>query len=105
MSGSPSPNGRNGSERDPSTGRFVKGNAGGPGNPHAGRVGQLRTAMLDTVTAEDVRAITRKLVELARGGDVRAMKEIFDRSLGRPIEMDIVDRLDALERVLKEANK
>jgi len=30
---------------------------------------------------------------------------ITERSLGKPIEMEIVDRLDALERVLEGANK
>ena len=43
-------------DRDAS-GKFAQGNPGGPGNPHAKRVGELRTALLDAVTPEDMRAV------------------------------------------------
>ena len=91
---SPSPNGDNG--RD-SGGRFAKGNAGGPGNPYARRVGLLRDAMLQAVTEADMKAIVRTLIEQAKGGDVRAAKEVIDRCLGRPVEADLIERIEALE--------
>lgn len=93
----PSPNGPNG--RD-STGRFVTGNAGGPGNPYAKRVAALRLAMLEAITEEDMRAILGKLVELARLGNVQAAREVLDRCLGRSIEADLVERLEDLEAAL-----
>ena len=31
-----------------------------------------------------MRAIAAKLVEMAKGGDLRAMKEVLDRTLGKP---------------------
>lgn len=67
-------------------GKFLPGNAGGPGNPFAARVAELRGAVLAAVTPEDLQAIVRALVEAALGGDVAAAKVLFDRALGRPLE-------------------
>ena len=77
----PSPNGSNGRTAG---GQFAVGNAGGPGNPHGRRVEQLRAGLLDAVTDDDLRAIVSKLVEMAKGGDLPAMKEVLDRTLGKP---------------------
>ncbi len=77
----PSPNGGNG--RD-GRGRFAKGNVGGTGNPHARHVGQLRSALLATVTSEDIEAVVGKLIELAKNGNIQAAKEVLDRIYGRP---------------------
>ena len=74
----PLPNGRDG------RGRFAKGNVGGPGNPHARHVGQLRSALLAAVTSEDIEAVVRKLIELAKNGNIQAAKEILDRCVGKP---------------------
>ena len=93
----PSANGSNG--RDTS-GRFTQGNAGGPGNPHARRVGALRSAMLAAVTEEDMAAILGKLVELAKSGSVPAAKEVLDRCLGRTLEQDLLERLEQLEAMV-----
>ena len=90
-----------GLDRNLATGKFAAGNRGGPGNPHAGAVARLRAAMLAEVKPDDMAVIVRKLVDKAREGDVRAIKEVFDRTLGKPIEMDIVDRLDRLEALLE----
>ena len=76
----PSPNGHN---RRSSNGRFTVGNAGGPGNPHAAQVGGLRRALLDAVTPDDVRDIAAKLVTLAKGGDLNAMRLVLDRTVGK----------------------
>jgi len=83
-------------------GRFAPGNAGGPGNPYAARVGELRSALLDAVKPGDLAAIAQTLVAAAKGGDVAAAKVVFERVLGRPLEADILDRLEALESRLGE---
>ncbi len=86
-------------ERDRS-GRFAPGNKVGRGNPMAARVAKLRCAMLEAVSDDDMTAIIRKLVELAREGDVQAAKEVLMRTLGKPQEIDLVERLEALEGLL-----
>jgi hypothetical protein len=61
----PSPNGGNGRKPD---GKFAKGNAGGPGNPNARRVGQIRQKLLAAVTDDALEQIMRTLVEQAKAG-------------------------------------
>jgi hypothetical protein len=92
----PSPNGRD------AQGRFRPGWGGGPGNPHARAVGELRTALLTTVTADDISAIVRVLIEQAKAGEIRAIREVLDRTLGRPIEADLLERLAELETLAAE---
>src|SRR5262245_24347606 len=101
----PSANGSNG--RDES-GRFVEGNAGGPGNPHGKRVARLRSAMLASVTPDDLRAICAKLVEQAKAGSIPAAREVLDRCIGRNVSVEDltgwVERMErAAEQVVKDA--
>ena len=91
----PSANGRDAS------GRFTKGNPGGPGNPTAKKVAALRFALYRAVSEEDVDAIIRKLVEQARAGDLQAAREVLLRTLGRPLEADILERLERLEELVR----
>ncbi len=72
---SPSPAVENGRGQ---AGRFGIGNTFGRGNPHASKVQKLRTAMLAAVTEDDVSAIVRALVMLARNRDLKAAKLILD---------------------------
>ena len=65
-------------------GQFAKGNPGGPGNPYARRTAALRSALLDAVTEADIRAVARALVKRAKDGEVPAVRELLDRLLGRP---------------------
>ncbi len=94
---------RNGSDGRDERGRFAPGNVGGPGNPHAKQTGKLRSAMLKAVTEKDMRDVVMKLVELAKSGNVPAAKEVLDRCLGRPVEADLIERLDQVEELLKES--
>ena len=98
MTTTPSPNGPNGRDRD---GRFAKGNPGGPGNPHAAKVASLRSALLAAVTEDDMGEIAARLVQLAKEGDLAAVRELFLRTLGRPLEHDILDRLEQLEAAVQ----
>tara|TARA_R110002111_G_C6003165_1_gene373396 strand:- start:6172 stop:6486 length:315 start_codon:yes stop_codon:yes gene_type:complete len=82
-------------------GRFAKGNTGGPGNPHAGRVSQLRSAILTAITPEDIDAIIKKLLVRARDGDLAAIKEILDRCIGKPGQSDLMERIETLEELAK----
>jgi hypothetical protein len=78
-------------------GRFLKGNKGGPGNPHARQVAALRQAFIAAVTADDISTIAQAMIEKARQGDVAAARLVIQYSLGRPAEAVDPDRLDELE--------
>lgn len=98
MNEQPLANGGNGG-RD-GRGRFVRGNPGGPGNPYARHVAALRDAMIEAVSEADVREIVARLVWQAKGGDLGAAREILLRTLGRPTEPDLLERLERLEQLL-----
>jgi hypothetical protein len=78
-------------------GKFSFGNKGGPGNPFARQVAQLRKALVDAVTVERIQAIAAKLLELAEAGNVQAAKLVFSYVLGKPQPMPEPDRLDVEE--------
>ncbi len=98
MSDGRSPNGANG-ERD-AQGRFLPGCKGGPGNPLGKRIAQLRAALVEAVSEADMREIAETLARLAKGGDTIAARILFDRVLGRPLEGDILARIEELEDAL-----
>jgi len=98
----PTPNGPNGRRVD---GRFAKGNPGGPGNPNARRVARLREAMLKAATPEKLKKVLNRLIEKAIEGDVAAAKEVFERTVGKPLADDILQRIENLEKLAKHASK
>lgn len=79
MTDEPTPNGTH-----DAAGRFVRGNSGGPGNPHGGTVAKLRSAMLQAITEGDVQAIIAKLVDQARDGDIKAATLLLGY-VGKPV--------------------
>lgn len=100
MSAPRSENGRNG--RD-ARGRFVKGCAGWPGNPHARRVAALRSALLARIGPAELGEIVAAMLEAARAGDVAAAKLLLSYSLGEPAALDLLARLEALEAAAARA--
>src|SRR4051794_6788516 len=100
MSNQRSTNGING-DRD-GGGRFAKGNAGGPGNPFARRVAQLRAALFEAVGPEDLKVVLSSLLTQAKAGDVASIKELLQRVLGPPEAVDLMERLDALEAKIEQ---
>ena len=89
------------SSRD-GAGRFGPGNRVGKGNPHAKRVAALRSALLEAVSEDDMRAVIATIVEQAKQGDVMAARVLFERVLGKPTEADFVERLERIEAFLSE---
>lgn len=87
MIDAPSPNGGNGDARD-AGGRFAPGWKGGPGNPHAARVAKLRAALLEAITPAKIKAAVKALIREAEGGNIQAIRELLDRSIGRPVPAD-----------------
>lgn len=86
-------------------GRFARGNKGGPGNPHAQHVAKLRSALFEAVTPEDIRDVISALVTQARAGDVASIKELLQRLLGPPVDIDILDRIEGLEQMIGNLQK
>lgn len=79
----PSPTADNGGGRQ-ADGRFTKGNRFALGNPHAAAVGAWRTALVECVTGDDLRAVFAALVQEAKAGAPWAVRELLDRCLGKP---------------------
>ena len=99
MSKTPSPTEANG--RD-GKGRFVAGNNIAKGNPHAKRIGELRSAMIESVTIDDMKAVIRQLVRAAKDGESWAVKVLLDRTLGKPLEADLIERIEQMESTIRE---
>jgi hypothetical protein len=81
MNSAPSTNGQNGRDAG---GRFTRGNAGGPGNPHARRVARLRSVMLKSVDGAAIQRIMAALIRRAEDGDVPAAALILNYTVGKP---------------------
>lgn len=76
--------------RDPTTGRFVVGYEGGPGNPFAGKVQNLRKAVFEAVDPADIKALFRAGVEMAMdtsnkaGERIQAARFVAEYAIGKP---------------------
>jgi hypothetical protein len=71
--------------------------AGLPGNPFARKVAQLRAALVNFVTEDDMKHLCFVLKMRAEGGNMQAMKLLFQYVLGRPTQTVDPDRLDVDE--------
>ena len=78
----PTTNGNNGRDEN---GRFAIGNPGGPGNPYARRVAELRSALLDAITPDAIRYVMLRMIKMAVEGDVAAAKLVLERAVGKPL--------------------
>ncbi|HEY8503853.1 MAG TPA: hypothetical protein VIL46_04685, partial [Gemmataceae bacterium] len=78
-------------------GRFVVGNPGGPGNPFARRVAELRRELLDFLDPQRLRDLVAKLYGMAMDGDLAAAKLVLAYALGKPGNWSDPDRLDLHE--------
>ncbi len=98
-------------ERD-RNGRFAAGNRGGPGNPFARQVAELRKAFVTTVTPSDMLRICQRLITQAILGDTPSIKILLGYVLGKfpdPVYPDAVDqdeiRLHARNLAMEELHK
>ena len=81
-------------DRDTS-GRFLPGNPGGPGNPLARQIGRLRSALHEALTVEDLGRVVRAMVKKAQAGDVAAARLCLEYALGKPMQGSAAAALDA----------
>ena len=61
--------------------------------------------MLNVVTEGDMRAVVGKLVEMAKGGDVAAVKLLLDRTVGKPLEVPVIVVHQTLEMTPEDRSK
>src|SRR6516165_6319926 len=76
------------------SGRFAKGNPGGPGNPFARQTAALRAYLINHVTERDIQDILDILLLNAKGGHLPTIKFLFSYVLGKPkpvVEPDLLD--------------
>ena len=64
-------------------GQFTTGNRCGRGNPFSRRHHAAQKIIRSETKPDDIRAIWRQLLELAKSGDLVACKLVLDRVLGR----------------------
>lgn len=75
-------------------GRFTTGNTGGPGNPFGRRLAAMRQAVMNAVSADDIEALLKKLLEMAMGGDLAAAKLVLQYAVGKPKPVAEPDRTE-----------
>ena len=85
----------------PATGRFTIGNKGGPGNPFARQVAEIRKLLLNTVPGERLAKILLAMVEKAEAGDVAAAKLVLLYTAGKPAEAVEPDRIELEDHRLR----
>jgi hypothetical protein len=82
-------------------GQFARGNKGGPGNPFARQVAELRKALLEAVGTDRIRTIVESMIQRAEKGDVAAAKLVFQYTVGKPAPAVEPDRLEIDEHRLR----
>lgn len=65
---------------------------------------KLRCARLDAVTEDDIREVLAALIKEAKDGNVQAMKEFFNRTLGQAEAVDLLERISDLEIMLEQTS-
>jgi len=82
-----------------SLGRFMAGNTAGQGRPHAfaRQAAALRQAFFTEVTPADMRALVRKLVQEATGGNLQAARLVLLWIVGRPADPHHPDAVETME--------
>jgi hypothetical protein len=77
-----------------SRGRFTAGNKAARGNPFFRRCAQLRAQAVCEITADEMRALKRKLYGQAMEGDVAATVVLLGYLLGKPAKVVDPDAVD-----------
>ena len=90
-------------------GQFGEGNKYGKGNPHAQKVAQLRTALIESITPEDIKEIAATLLTQAKAGDISSCKFLLPYLVGtapQPCNPDEIELQEMqLHAKLKEEEK
>jgi hypothetical protein len=63
-------------------------------------VAKLRAALLRGVKAGDMREVIAALLTKAKNGDVQAAKLFLAYTVGEPVAVDVIERIETLEALL-----
>lgn len=87
-----------------SKGSFAKGNKTGRGtSPFMKNIAKARALFFSVFDEDELMPIYMKLGELAKAGNMEAIRLIVDKQLGSPAEQEAMDRLNELEGMLRDA--
>lgn len=87
-------------------GQFGPGNRGGPGGKRiANRTAELRSKLVACISDESVADAIDALAAKARTGDVSAIRELLDRAVGKPVALDVLQRLAVVEALVEAAEE
>ena len=75
-------------------GRFLKGNAGGPGSPYVKQVAALKASLYEALTPADINAIMQRMLAEAVAGNVPAARLVLEYSVGKPLPGSTASALD-----------
>jgi hypothetical protein len=95
-------NGENGG-RDKASGRFQKGNPGGPDNKTFRDMCARRRALLNAISEADIAVVGRRLLADSLAGDHVASWLLLEQVVGKPLEGASEDRADLHELALRLA--
>ena len=65
-------------------GRFARGNAGGPGNPHARHCARMLAQFRNLISDEKMSEIILVLADKAAAGDITSIKMVLNYKIGKP---------------------
>ena len=82
-------------------GQFGTGNTFGKGNPHAAKVAQLRSALIEHITPEDLKEIVTALLTQAKAGDIASCKLLLSYLIGATPKACNPDELELQDLELK----
>ena len=86
------------------SGRFARGNPGGPGNPHARFSAQMLTIARQTMTPEKMTAVFEAIYIRALTGDMGAAKLLLHYTIGKPGDAPHPDHIERDEWDLYQKN-
>ena len=71
-------------------GQFLPGVRRGPAHGVPAKYRIWRETLAATITADDLAAVLRTMLDAAKSGDIVACREILDRCLGRPLQAHLI---------------
>jgi hypothetical protein len=83
-------------------GTFSVGNKVAKGNPNNRRAQKIRNAIIRAISPKDMAEAAKQLLADAKAGDRQAFAELCDRIIGKPVQSDVLDRIEQLEGMMQE---